>query len=93
MKKFSLFLIIFIGLIFSSPFWLRGKIPFSSTYLVTHFPPWQYYYGMPVKNASMPDVASQIFPWRYLSTINFKHGQWPFWNPYSFSGTPLLANF
>lgn len=91
--KTCLFLIIGLFVVFSLPFWLKGKIPFSSTYLVNNFPPWQYYYGLPVKNAAMPDVNSQIFPWRYLSIEAFRLRQFPLWNPYNFSGTPLLANY
>lgn len=86
-------IILFVFLIFSSPYWLKGKIPFPSTYLVNNFRPWQYYYALPVKNNAMPDIGSQIFPWRFLSIQSLKNKQWPLWNPYNFSGTPLLANF
>lgn len=92
-ESLSFLLILLVGLIFSFPFWSQGKIPFPSTYLVNNFPPWQYYYAMPVKNAAMPDIGSQIFPWRYLSLQSYKNKEWPIWNPYNFSGTPLLANF
>jgi len=86
-------LIIAVFLVFSFPFWGQGKIPFPSSYLVNNFPPWQYYYGFPVRNPAMPDIGSQIFPWRDIAINLLKQGQWPLWNPYNFSGTPLLANY
>lgn len=89
----SLLLILVIFILFSFPFWGKGKIPFPSSYLVNNFPPWQYYYGFPVKNPAMPDVGSQIFPWRLLSIQTLKNLNFPLWNPYNFSGTPLLANY
>jgi len=48
---------------------------------------------VPIKNGLISDVFSQIFLWKELiinSLINLK---WPLWNPYSYSGYPLMANF
>lgn len=93
-KKFWPILAIFLLVAaFAYPYWAQGLVPFNSTYLVTWFAPWNAYFGMPVKNGSLPDVISQIYPWRNLVIESFRLGQWPLWNPYSFSGTPLLANF
>lgn len=94
--KFWPFIFIFIiWLIFSSPYFLRGKVPFSSTYQVNNFAPWSAYQELagPVKNGAMPDVITQIYPWKHLAIDIWKSGQIPLWNPYSFSGTPLLANY
>ena len=90
--------IIFIFLvwfIFSSPYFLKGKAPFSGTYLVNNFAPWSAYpeFWGPVKNGAMPDVITQILPWKKFTIDTFKAGQIPLWNPYSFSGTPHLANY
>lgn len=86
-------LIFLLWLTFGAPFFFHGRIPFPSTYLVTFFPPWNAYYGMPVKNNAMPDVISQIYPWKLLTIDTWKNGQIPLWNPYSFSGTPHAANY
>lgn len=79
--------------IFSFPYWAKGLIPFPADHLVTAFPPWQYYYGLPVKNNAMPDVVTQMYPWKHLVINLWKSGQIPLWNPNNFSGSPLLANF
>jgi len=54
---------------------------------------YDYPNGVPVKNPLTTDPVRQQFAWKYLATQQFKAGQWPLWNPYNFSGTPLLANF
>ncbi len=48
---------------------------------------------MPVKNNAMPDVITQIYPWKKLTIDSLKHGKVPLWNPYSFSGTAHLGNY
>lgn len=82
-------------LLFSAPFFFGRNVPFSSTYQITFFPPWSAYphNGVPVKNAAMPDVISQITPWKHLVISLWKSGQIPLWNMNSFAGTPLLANY
>lgn len=95
-KKFWAILFIFlVWLVFASPYFFRGLVPYSSTYQVNHFAPWAAYnqFWGPVKNGAMPDVTSQIYPWKKLTIDILKSGQIPFWNPYSFSGTPHLANY
>lgn len=93
LKHWALVFIIAVWAIFASPYILQGKVPFPSTYQVTFFPPWSAAYGMPVKNNAMPDVITQIYPWKMLTTETWKQGQVPLWNPYSFAGTPHAANF
>jgi len=96
LKRFWPIILIFvIWFIFSSPYFIQHKVPFSSTYLVNFFSPWNAYPGFssPVKNNAMPDVITQIYPWKTLTINTFKNLQIPLWNPYSFSGTPQLANY
>lgn len=84
-----------VWFIFSSPYFLNNKVPFPSTYQVNNFAPWsanRQFWG-PVKNGAMPDIITQIYPWRHLAIEIWKEGEVPLWNPYSFSGTPLLANY
>lgn len=95
-KKFlPISIIIIVWLILCIPFFIYGKVPFPSDYQVANFSPWSAYpkfYG-PVKNESMPDVIGQIYPWKKFTIDAIKAGTIPFWNPYSFSGTPHLANY
>ncbi len=87
--------IFLIWFIFSSPYFLKDKVPFASTYQVNNFAPWSAYpqFAGPVKNGAMPDVITQIYPWKHFTIETLKSGQIPLWNPYSFSGTPHLANY
>ncbi|OGG01347.1 hypothetical protein A2Z33_02960 [Candidatus Gottesmanbacteria bacterium RBG_16_52_11] len=80
-------------LFFARPYLTAGLIPFPGDYLVSFFPPWNAAYGMPVKNAAMPDIITQIYPWKTLTMEAWKSGQIPLWNPYAFSGTPHAANY
>lgn len=90
----KVFIVLFLfWLLFSSPFFLQGLVPLPSRYLVTFFPPWNAEYGMPTKNNAMPDILTQIFPWRYHSVQSLKSGEWGLWNPYSFSGSAHAGNY
>jgi hypothetical protein len=96
LKRFwPLILIVAVWFIFASPYFVQHKVPFSATYLVNFFSPWNAYPGFssPVKNNAMPDIITQIYPWKTLTIDTFRHLQIPLWNPYSFSGTPQLANY
>jgi len=79
--------------LFSFPYFGRGLVPFPGAYLVTFFPPWSAYYGMPVKNNAMPDVITQIYPWKQVTIESYKIGQVPLWNPFSFAGTVHAGNY
>jgi len=70
-------------------------VPYASTYQVNFFAPWSHYeknWG-PVKNNAMPDIHTQIYPWKKFTIDTYKEGQIPLWNPYNFAGSPHLANF
>ena len=45
-------------------------------------------YGVPFYR----DTMLQFYPWQVFSSLMIKSGHLPFWNPYSFCGTPFLAN-
>ncbi len=78
------------SLIFFYPIF-NGKIPFPGDLLVGEYNP---YSSNPIPNkAQGPDVVRQLFPWKYFVIQSFKNFEIPFWNPYSLSGNPLMANF
>lgn len=85
--------IVAVWILFSAPYFFKGLVPVPSTYLVTFFPPWSASYGMPVKNNAMPDVLTQIYPWKHFTIETWKQGSLPLWNPYSFSGTTHAGNY
>ena len=49
--------------------------------------------GIPFKNFLITDPVRQQYPWKELVISIEKKFSLPLWNPYSFSGTPLLSNF
>ncbi len=85
--------IIGVWLLFASPYIVKHRVPFPSTYLVTFFAPWSTTHGMPVKNNAMPDVITQIYPWKRVTISSWRQGEVPLWNPYSFSGTAHAGNY
>lgn len=91
-KFWPVICIIAAWLVFAGPYFVKGLAPFPSRYLVTFFPPWSAMYGMPVKNNAMPDVMTQIYPWKKITMDIWKNTAVPLWNPYSFSGTVHAAN-
>lgn len=102
MKKEILYIaaILFgITLIFFYQTALFGKVPFPADGLVSDFQPWRsasylgYAAGGIPNKAQYPDTYRQIYPWKTLVISELKQGKLPLWNPYNFSGSPLLANF
>lgn len=92
-KIFPVILLISIVSGFYYKFLLFGKIPFPGDLLVVSYSPWLDYYKFPVQNPLISDVFSQLFLWKNLAIEAFRNWQWPLWNPYSFTGTPLLATY
>ena len=84
--------IVALWIVFSQPYLLKGLPPFPSGYLVNFFTPWNNYFGFPFGNNAMPDVITQLYPWKTVVVESWKAGQIPFWNPYQFAGNPHLAN-
>lgn len=102
MKKFTflpLLLLTLIILFFFHSFFLRGNLPIPSDTIVGLYHPFRDLYakeypnGIPYKNFLITDPVRQQYPWRFLAVSLEELGQQPLWNPYSFGGTPLLANF
>jgi hypothetical protein len=85
---------------FFLPSIIQGKIPIPSDALINLYHPWRdTSYGnyapgrYPAKNTLITDPVLQTYPWRQIAVENLKSGILPLWNPYSFGGQPLLANF
>lgn len=102
MKKIIFLPLIFLLLIvifFYHSFLLKGELPIPSDTIVGLYHPFRDLYaktypnGIPYKNFLITDPVRQQYPWRWLVISLEKIGQLPLWNPYSFAGAPLLANF
>ena len=91
-------LFIFVVLFFFKPFLFENKLPTPSDTIVGLYHPFRdlfskdYPNGIPFKNFLITDPVRQQYPWRELAIATLKKLELPLWNPYNFSGTPLLAN-
>lgn len=94
-KYLPLGFLVLAWFIFSSPYFIKHRIPYPSEFQVSFFTPWNAYpqYEIPVKNNALSDVVDELYPWKHFTIETVKNGQLPLWNPYSFSGTPHLANY
>lgn len=96
-----MFLVFFIYSIIVLLFFHRmflGEVPIPLDIIVgSYFPwldyKWGYEVGVPVRNPVLTDVVSQLYIWRDLGIEMILNGELPLWNPYAFSGYPLLANY
>lgn len=85
--------------IFFYPFILHNKIPIAADTIVGLYHPFRdkvwnnLTSGVPVKNPLITDPVRQQYVWRFLGIENLRKLIIPAWNPYSFSGTPLIGNF
>lgn len=100
MKKLFVFLFfVFLVGVFFYKVLLYGSVPFPGDLLIAEYNPWKTYSYLGYVPGSFPnkaqyfDTLRQLYPWKTLAIELVKHGQLPFWNPYNFSGAPLLANF
>lgn len=88
---------IIVSLIFFYPI-VKGFVPFPGDLLAGNYEPYKSYSFLGFPPAGVPhkaqgsDVARQLYPWKFLTIEELKSGKIPLWNPYSFSGNPLLAN-
>lgn len=95
----SIIVVIVSVLLFFKPIVLQGNLPIPSDTIIGLYHPFrdlyqgQYPRGIPFKNSLITDPVRQQLPWRYLVVSLEKKFQLPLWNPYNFSGVPLLANF
>ena len=102
-KKFFLnhwpiWLIVVLVVLFFWKFFLKGLIPMPADITVGLYFPWLDYKwgfttGVPVKNPLLSDIPSLLYPWRMSVIENLKNFTLPLWNPFYFTGMPLLANF
>lgn len=97
-KLWPLLASVFVVLVFFYPVWLKKLVPLPADFIVGVYYPWLDYKwgfstGVPVKNPITTDVVSFIYPVQMLAIDLLKAGQFPLWNPYIFTGSPLLANF
>lgn len=88
-----------VALIFFYKTIFFGLLPFPGDLLLSEYNPWRqasyggYHPGAIPSKVQYFDVLRELYPWKWLAIDEIKHGRLPLWNPYNFSGTPLLANY
>lgn len=88
-KKIAFF--VSVTVLFYWKVFFKAQVPFPGDLLVGAYLPWME--RIPIKNALISDIFSQFYTWKSLIAQSFLSGNWPLWNPYSYAGYPLLANF
>jgi len=93
-----LFFLSLVGCLFYKTI-IYGQIPFPGDLLLSEYAPFRHteYFGyaaggIPSKGQYF-DVVRELYPWKTLVIESIKQKTLPLWNPYSFAGTPLLANY
>lgn len=91
--SFKKIIVIFVSItiVFYWRLIFQDKILFPGDLLVGAYFPWMQL--IPVKNPLISDIFSQFHIWKSLIAESLARGEWPLWNPYMYSGYPLLANF
>ena len=98
-KLLSVAFIIIVCFIFFWRVFVQGLLPIPSDTIIGLYHPFRDLYahnfpnGIPFKNFLITDPVRQTYVWKELVISLLKTGQLPLWNPYNFSGTPLLASF
>ncbi|OGH20479.1 MAG: hypothetical protein A3D74_02810 [Candidatus Levybacteria bacterium RIFCSPHIGHO2_02_FULL_37_13] len=97
---FVVFLILFfVTAIFFYKTFLHGLVSFPGDLLIAEYNPWKTYSYLGYNPGSYPnkaqyfDVLRQLYPWKTFAVDLIKQGILPLWNPYNFSGAPLISNF
>jgi len=103
MNKREIFVVFLILALVTAVFFyktiLYGLVPFPGDLLIAEYNPWKTYSYLGYNPGSYPnkaqyfDILRQFYPWKTFTVDLIKQGILPFWNPYNFSGAPLIANF
>jgi hypothetical protein len=97
-KVFPVILIFLVSLVLFYKLFF-GLYPFAGNLLVSFFFPWSgggfagYDSWTTHKEFIGSDSIRMQLPWKVLAFDQIRKGELPLWNPYSFSGNPLLANY
>ncbi|MBM3289612.1 MAG: YfhO family protein [Candidatus Hydrogenedentes bacterium] len=72
----------------------RGEVLVPMTQMYDG-PPWAAYRpsDLPEQNPAGTEITLQVCVWYRVSDMLFARGELPLWNPYQFTGTPMVANF
>lgn len=94
-----IFFILFVTCLLFFKIFTRGLYPVPGDLLVSFYFPWYsggwegYNPWTTRKELLGADAVRQIYLWKEFAAQEAKAGRLPLWNPYTFSGQPLLANF
>ncbi|KKR81591.1 MAG: hypothetical protein UU73_C0001G0133 [Candidatus Daviesbacteria bacterium GW2011_GWA1_41_61] len=96
-KFYPQLILLLLPIIFFYPVFL-GYVLFPGAAFINEFYPGK---DLPQDNSAIAwstekfygsDPMTAHYPWKLIGIEMMKKGEWPLWNPYSFAGSPLLAN-
>ncbi len=79
-------------------YFLKGLVPFPANLLVATYEPWRSYpvpeypNGPPNKPMGFDNIRI-YYPLKKVAIDLVKHAKPPLWNPYNFTGNPILATY
>lgn len=94
----AILFLLFVNCLLFFKIFSSGLYPVPGDLLVSFYYPWYsgqwqgYDPWTTRKELLSADAIRQIYIWKDFAATSFKSGQLPLWNPYTFSGQPLLAN-
>src|SRR5436190_24009009 len=68
-----------------------GKVPVASDTLAL-WPPWSQLPHEPIANSAIADSTLLYLSWNVFERNAIRDGEWPLWDPHTFSGAPFAAN-
>lgn len=96
---FSIVAIVLVTCLIFFKIFTKSLFPIPGDLLVSFYYPWYsggwngYNPWTTHKELLGADSIRQIYLWKEFAANQLKKGQIPLWNPYTFSGQPLAANF
>lgn len=94
-KHVKIFLLVFLSVIFifREYFFHPGMVLFPANLLMSFYNPWKTTWEarLPAKPLGFDNIR-YFYPTKKIIKESVAHKELPLWNPYSFSGTPLLAD-
>lgn len=97
-ERYPLLFFIIFFVIFFRKVLFQGLLPIPSDLLVSFYFPFssggfpEYSQWVPNKAQVADDSIRQQYPWKVFTANAWKQGEIPLWNPYAFSGYPIMAN-
>lgn len=89
--RLPLLLLLGLTVVLFLPFWAGGRVFVPADFLAFLYP-WKAHLSGPVRNLELFDVMTIFVPVDLFLDQGLREGRIPLWNPYIFSGHPVVAS-